>query len=75
MEDLITDNEPKHFIVIITNLGRVDASLGYSGLVALVLDLVQQGAYLVELCVTRCRTALLNRVRWRTRFRELILSS
>ena len=56
-------------------LGRVDAALGYSGLVTLVLDLVQQGADLVELCVTRCRAALLNRIRWRTRFRELMLSS
>ena len=56
-------------------LGRVDAALGYSGLVTLVLDLVQQGADLVELSVTGCRAALLDKIRWRRRFRQLGLSS
>ena len=40
-------------------LGRVDAALGDGGLVALVLDLVQQRANLLELGVARLEVALL----------------
>ena len=56
-------------------LGRVDAALGYSGLVTLVLDLVQQGTDLVELRVAGSRAALLNKIGWKLRFRKLGLSS